>query len=106
MRHRRAAEPGIELTGGGTRGAAGKTVSIVAPDAGTLVLSRAVFWSNGYLVPKGDGTSSRVARKKNAGFDDRPTVDGIRSLLDLARRLVARLANSSLQLWHGRDCVR
>ena len=105
LRHPRAAEPGIELTGGGARGAAGKTVSIVAPDAGTLVLSRAVFWSK-VTSPRMEtahhrgwqGRKCRLRRPANGGRD--------RSLLDLARRLVARLANLSLQLWHGRDCVR
>jgi glycine oxidase len=75
---------------------------IVALDAGTLVLSRAVFWSKGYLVPKGDGTIIAGGTEEDAGFDDRPTVDGIMSLLDLARRLVPRLANTTLQrAWAG-----
>lgn len=75
---------------------------LAALDPGTLMLRRSVFWSNGYLVPKGDGTIIAGGTEEDAGFDDRPTLDGIASLLSLARRLVPALAHSSLQrVWAG-----
>ena len=75
---------------------------LAALDAGSLILRRSVFWSNGYLVPKGDGTIIAGGTEEDSGFDDRPTLEGIASLLDLARKLVPRLAAAKLQrVWAG-----
>jgi len=75
---------------------------LAALDPGSLILRRSVFWSNGYLVPKGDGTIIAGGTEEDSGFDDRPTVDGIASLLELARKLVPDLARASLQrVWAG-----
>ena len=75
---------------------------LAALDPGSLVLRRSVFWSSGYLVPKGDGTVIAGGTEEDSGFDDRPTVAGIASLLDLARKLVPSLASASLQrVWAG-----
>jgi glycine oxidase len=75
---------------------------LAALDAGVMVLRRSVFWSNGYLVPKGDGTVIAGGTEEDSGFDDRPTVDGIESLLALARKLVPALAGANLQrVWAG-----
>jgi glycine oxidase len=75
---------------------------LAALDPGSLVLRRSVFWSTGYLVPKGDGTIIAGGTEEDSGFDDRPTLDGIASLLDLARRLVPGLASANLQrVWAG-----
>jgi glycine oxidase len=75
---------------------------LAALDPGSLILRRSVFWSNGYLVPKGDGTIIAGGTEEDSGFDDRPTVDGIASLLGLARKLVPDLGKASLQrVWAG-----
>jgi glycine oxidase len=75
---------------------------LAALDPGWLVLRRSVFWSSGYLVPKGDGTVIAGGTEEDAGFDDRPTVAGIAALLDLARKLMPDLAQANLQrVWAG-----
>jgi glycine oxidase len=75
---------------------------LAALDPGSSVLRRSVFWSNGYLVPKGDGTIIAGGTEEDAGFDDRPTLAGIATLLDLARKLVPGLAAANLQrVWAG-----
>jgi glycine oxidase len=75
---------------------------LAALDPGSLVLRRSVFWSTGYLVPKGDGTIIAGGTEEDSGFDDRPTVEGITSLLAFARRLVPALGAASLQrVWAG-----
>ena len=75
---------------------------LAALDPGAIVLARSLFWSSGYLVPKADGTIIAGGTEEDAGFDDRPTVAGIASLLDFARRLVPALSSASLQrTWAG-----
>jgi len=75
---------------------------LAALDPGATVLKRSLFWSNGYLVPKGDGTVIAGGTEEDSGFDDRPTLDGIASLLQLARKLVPGLgAASLLRVWAG-----
>ena len=65
-------------------------------------LAHSVFWSGGYLVPKGDGSIIAGGTEEDAGFDDRPTVEGIAGLLELARKLVPRLgAATLLRTWAG-----
>jgi glycine oxidase len=75
---------------------------LAALDPGSLILRRSVFWSNGYLVPKADGTIIAGGTEEDSGFDDRPTVEGIATLLELARKLVPALGAASLQrVWAG-----
>ena len=75
---------------------------LAALDPGSNVLRGSVFWSNGYLVPKSDGTIIAGGTEEDAGFDDRPTVQGIASLLTFAQKLVPALGNASLQrVWAG-----
>jgi glycine oxidase len=75
---------------------------LAALDPGSTVLRRSVFWSNGYLVPKGDGTIIAGGTEEDSGFDDRPTVEGIASLLAFAQKLVPDLASASLlRVWAG-----
>jgi glycine oxidase len=75
---------------------------LAALDPGSSVLRRSVFWSTGYLVPKGDGTIIAGGTEEDSGFDDRPTLEGVASLLDLARKLVPSLAGARLQrVWAG-----
>ena len=75
---------------------------LAALDPASLVLRRSIFWSNGYLVPKSDGTIIVGGTEEDSGFDDRPTVAGTASLLELARKLVPGLASANLQrVWAG-----
>jgi glycine oxidase ThiO len=75
---------------------------LAALDPRAVVLKHSVFWSNGYLVPKADGTIIAGGTEEDSGFDDRPTVAGIATLLNLARRLVPDLgAASLLRAWAG-----
>ena len=57
----------------------------------SMVLRHSLFWSTGYLVPKADGTIIAGGTEEDSGFDDRPTVAGVATLLELARRLVPSL---------------
>ena len=75
---------------------------LAAFDPGSTVLGRSIFWSNGYLVPKADGTIIAGGTEEDSGFDDRPTLDGVATLLQLARRLVPALGAASLmRVWAG-----
>jgi glycine oxidase len=75
---------------------------LAALDPGSVVLRRSIFWASGYLVPKGDGTIIAGGTEEDSGFDDRPTVVGIKSLLDLATKLVPELGDANLQrVWAG-----
>ncbi|HEY9286826.1 MAG TPA: glycine oxidase ThiO [Candidatus Dormibacteraeota bacterium] len=56
----------------------------------------------GYLVPKPDGRLLLGTTVEDAGFDPRPTVEGIASLLDRAPRLAPRLAGATVgAAWAG-----
>jgi glycine oxidase ThiO len=76
---------------------------LAALDPGAAAsLKRSIFWSNGYLVPKADGTIIAGGTEEESGFDDRPTVAGIATLLNLACRLVPGLGTAVLQrVWAG-----
>lgn len=75
---------------------------LAALEARSLTLTRSIFWSGGYLVPKADGTIIAGGTEEDAGFDDRPTVAGIASLLAFACRLVPGLgAATLLRTWAG-----
>lgn len=75
---------------------------LAALDPGAQLLTHSLFWSGGYLVPKGDGTIIAGGTEEDSGFDDRPTVEGIAGLLDLAKRLAPRLgAAALLRTWAG-----
>lgn len=75
---------------------------LAAIDPGATILRRSVFWSGGYLVPKGDGTIIAGGTEEDSGFDDRPTVEGITTLLTLATKLVPALSKSTLlRVWAG-----
>ncbi len=75
---------------------------LAALEPGSTMLRGSLFWANGYLVPKGDGTIIAGGTEEDSGFDDRPTVEGIASLLTFAQKLVPALATASLQrVWAG-----
>jgi glycine oxidase len=75
---------------------------LAALASGEVLLSHSIFWANGYLVPKADGTIIAGGTEEESGFDDRATVAGIASLLSLACRLVPGLGAANLQrVWAG-----
>jgi glycine oxidase len=75
---------------------------LAALDPGDVLLRHSIFWATGYLVPKADGTVIAGGTEEESGFDDRPTVAGIASLLSLACRLVPGLGAANLQrAWAG-----
>jgi glycine oxidase len=91
-----AAAAGVEVDVRPQRG------QLAALDPGSLILRRSVFWSKGYLVPKGDGTIIAGGTEEDSGFDDRPTVAGIATLLNLATKLVPGLGSANLlRVWAG-----
>ena len=75
---------------------------LAAFEARDVILTRSLFWADGYLVPKADGTIIAGGTEEDAGFDDRPTVAGVASLLAMACRLVPALASAALlRTWAG-----
>ncbi|HEY6117803.1 MAG TPA: FAD-dependent oxidoreductase, partial [Candidatus Dormibacteraeota bacterium] len=53
-------------------------------------------------VPKGDGTVIAGGTEEDSGFDERPTLDGVATLLQLTRTLVPALGSASiLRVWAG-----
>ena len=75
---------------------------LAALDPGSLILRRSIFYQIGYLVPKADGTIIAGGTEEDSGFDDRPTVAGMESLLELARKLVPGLRHAHLmRVWAG-----
>jgi glycine oxidase len=75
---------------------------LAALNPGAVSLHRSIFWSTGYLVPKADGTIVAGSTQEDSGFDDRPTVAGIETMLTFARRLVPGLAGAALEAtWAG-----
>jgi glycine oxidase len=61
-----------------------------------------IYSHSGYLVPKSDGRVIVGATEDEAGFDVRPTVDGIGRLLAMAPSLVPSLRSAAFELaWAG-----
>jgi glycine oxidase len=100
---------------GAMRGALGSSVP-VAPVRGQMAalmltpspIRRVVYSHNGYLVPKADGSIFVGATEEHdAGFDTTVTARGLRSLLDVAERLVPALSGAAyLRSWAGlRPCA-
>lgn len=67
-----------------------------------LRLDRVIFTERGYLVPRLDGRILVGSTMERAGYDARPTLAGVASLLALARDAVPGLANATITaLWAG-----
>ena len=66
--------------------------------------ARIVEHGKNYLVPREDGRILIGATEENAGFDTRPTVGGVRDLLDEALRLCPALARPEVER-PGPGCV-
>ncbi len=61
----------------------------------TVPLRHTLYSPNGYLVPRPDGTVLAGATEEDAGFDARPTAEGVASLLLSAMSLVPALAEAA-----------
>jgi glycine oxidase len=77
----------------------------VRPSRGQLVMMRpqgvamrhVLTWRGCYLVPKPDGTVVAGSTEEDAGFDDRPTVDGVAGLLQFASHAVPALGQAAVE---------
>lgn len=75
---------------------------MVALDAHGRAPHTVLSGAGGYAVPKPDGRILVGTTVEDAGFDPRPTVDGIASLLERAPRLAPRLAAATVvSAWAG-----
>jgi len=87
------------------RGADGSARPPVRPVKGQLIqlrpqalLPARVLWGPGcYMVPRRDGSLLVGATTEDAGFDERPTVCGIRTLTTAASKLVPALNNAAFE---------
>jgi glycine oxidase len=77
----------------------------VRPSRGQLVMMRprgaamrtVLAWRGCYLVPKPDGTVVAGSTEEDAGFDDRPTVEGVAGLLQFACQAVPELSQAAVE---------
>ncbi|HEY4026065.1 MAG TPA: glycine oxidase ThiO [Candidatus Dormibacteraeota bacterium] len=77
----------------------------VRPNRGQLVLMRPrglalrhmLTWRGSYLVPKPDGSVVAGSTEEDAGFDERPTAQGVASLLEFACRAVPGLRDATVE---------
>jgi glycine oxidase len=78
----------------------------VRPSRGQLVtlrprpgggLRHILTWRASYLVPKPDGTVVAGSTEEDAGFDDRPTAEGVAALLAFATRAVPGLGEAAVE---------
>jgi glycine oxidase len=77
----------------------------VRPNRGQLVmlrprpgvLSRMLLWRGCYLVTKPDGSLVAGSTEEDAGFDARPTVEGVTRLLEFSVRAVPELATAVVE---------
>jgi len=60
-------------------------------------LTRMLTHHGRYLVPKPDGAIVAGSTEEEVGFDARPTADGVRGLLDFARRMVPALGDATVE---------
>jgi glycine oxidase len=69
---------------------------MLRPRAGTG-LGHVLTWRGCYLVPKPDGTVVAGSTEEDAGFDDRPTAEGVSGLLRFACRAVPALGQAAVE---------
>jgi glycine oxidase len=65
--------------------------------AATRIASRIVWGSECYVVPWPDGTMLVGATVEDAGFDERPTADGVRQLLNAVHELLPAAGTAVFQ---------
>jgi glycine oxidase len=91
-----AAGAGIELAGEPVRG------QIVLLDAPAPPFRHNLWSGERYAVARDDGRVLVGSTMERAGFDKRPTAEGVAGLLELARRLVPALAAAPfVRAWAG-----
>lgn len=61
------------------------------------VLRRMLSWRSSYLVPKPDGTIVAGSTEEEAGFDARPTAQGVAQLLTFAQTAVPELGSAVVE---------
>ena len=54
-------------------------------------------WQSSYLVPKPDGTIVAGSTEEEAGFDARPTAQGVAQLLTFAETAIPELASAAVE---------
>jgi glycine oxidase len=64
---------------------------------GSLAASRVIWGKACYVVPWSDGTVLIGATVEDVGFDDRPTAEGVRDLLNAATELVPSLGGAHFE---------
>jgi glycine oxidase len=77
----------------------------IRPSRGQLVtlrprraaLSRMLEWQSSYLVPKPDGTIIAGSTEEEAGFDARPTAQGVAQLLTFAETAIPELGSAAVE---------
>ncbi|MBO0702685.1 MAG: FAD-dependent oxidoreductase [Candidatus Dormibacteraeota bacterium] len=77
----------------------------IRPSRGQLVtlrprrvaLGRMLSWQSSYLVPKPDGTVIAGSTEEEAGFDARPTAQGVAQLLTFAQTAVPELGGAVVE---------
>jgi glycine oxidase len=75
---------------------------IVAFDMAPALLRHVVWSAEGYLVPRGDGRVLAGSTLERAGFDKSVTAGGVRSILELALRIVPALSDVRIaDAWAG-----
>jgi glycine oxidase len=66
------------------------------------LVGRALWYSDGYVVPRDDGRLLVGATLEDVGFDTRVTAEGMRGLLDAALRAVPALRDLAVcETWAG-----
>lgn len=72
----------------------GQLVTLRSP---AITLRRMLTWRGSYLVPKPDGSIVAGATEEEAGFDARPTAEGIAGLLQFAVGAVPGLRSATVE---------
>ena len=75
----------------------GQLVRLRPAPARPAPLNRMLTHGGRYLVPKPDGAVVAGSTEEEVGFDARATADGIRGLLDFARRMVPALGDATVE---------
>lgn len=86
-----AAPLGVEVEVRPSRG------QLVTLRPATGVLGRPLTWRGSYLVPKPDGSVVAGSTEEDAGFDPRPTAEGVARLLAFAMLAVPALGAAQLE---------
>lgn len=83
----------------------GQMVALRAPD---VELSRTIFTSSGYVIPRGEGLFVAGSTMERSGFDKKVTASGLKKILSNAIEAVPTLSEAELvDAWSGlRPCPK